>query len=125
MSPLRALVLLPLALLPFAAGCGGGDDEETTDEECTDYQPVDVTVTVLQPSGEPLTDAASITLDGVDCDNLGDGTYDCVAEADGNWQLAIVDTRFTAYSSFLVLVPECGKRGTFTHTAQLTGMMGS
>jgi hypothetical protein len=125
MSPLRALVLLPLALLPFAAGCGGGDDEETTDEECTDYQPVDVTVTVLQPSGEPLLDCASIELDGVVCENAGDGTYDCVAEPDGNWQLSIVDTRFNAYSTFLVLTPECGKRVAVPHTAQLTGMMGS
>jgi hypothetical protein len=116
------MVWLLVAPALFLVACGG--DDETT-EECENPVATDVPLTVNTPAGEPAPDLASVTLDGVDCVNNGDGTYDCVAEPDGDWQLAIVDTRYTAFSVFLQL-PEPGcQNDPFPYTAQLAGMMGS
>jgi hypothetical protein len=117
--------MLALALSPaLLVACGGGDEDT---EECDDPAPMDVEVTVTAPDGAtPVADAASVTLDGEDCENAGDGKYLCVAMADGSWQLAIVDTRYTAYSQFLQLPEfECEENAVFKAPVQLAGMMGS
>ena len=107
----------------LVVACGGEEEPEP----CDAPPPMDVQVSVLHPDGATaIVDAASITLDGEPCENNGDGTYLCVAQPDGSWQLAVVDTRFTAYSVFLQL-PEfaCDGNDVYPHTAQLAGMMGS
>lgn len=119
---------LPLLALPLAALLACGGDDPTT-EECASPAPMDVTVTVLWPDGTTLvTDVPEgmITLDGEPCSNEGEGVYACVADPEGTWQLAIIDTRFNSYSEFLQLpVFQCGKNPEFKHTVQLGGMMGS
>jgi hypothetical protein len=117
------MVVASLASLSLVA-CGGKDSDG---EECENLAPMDVNVSLLAPDGvTPVADAQSITLDGEPCENNGDGTYACVADAEGSWQLAVVDTRYNAYSSFLQLPEfECDANDAYPTTVQLGAMMGS
>jgi hypothetical protein len=118
MSLRLSMCLVPALVL---AACG----EQEGGDECEVPAGFEVAVTVLSPSGDPVMDAADISIDGVDCVNNGDGTYACTAEPDAPGQLSIIDTRFTGYAKVLPLPEPACQNDVFPITAQLATMMGS
>lgn len=106
-----------LWIVAFAVACGGKDN-------CEDFPPLPVDVTVLDPAGDPV-EGAPVEMDGAACTENGGGSYACEVIDGGAGQLSIVDGRYNAHSEFLELPEPACEPETFAVTVTLDAMMGA
>jgi hypothetical protein len=110
---------LPVAVVLVAA-CGGKDSKGGCEE-------IIVLVEVNDTAGEPITEGVSVTIDGEDCDDAGDGTWDCVVDGAGEAQVVAFGAPVYESQSVIVDVEEpeeCDKpvRQEITMPAEIGGL---